>query len=298
MQPPRPDLFTYLDHRAWLRDWFAWKKASNPRYSHRAFARRAGQRSPSLLLLVSKGERNLTEASRPGFAKAMDLDGEETAFFFMLIDLDAAVRDEERNTIFAQIAATRRFQAARSIEGDAFRFLSHWYIPAVRELAGCPGFSPDPSWIARALRPRITLTQARTALDILQQLGMLRIDDAGAVHVTDVSIVTPHEVAGLAVHNYHKGMLARSQDAIEGFRPDERQLGAVTATVPTQRLAELKQAVAAFQDQFLDLADAMAGEAGPDDELRVVQMNLQLFPLSVPVPPPGSPPLAPAPDED
>ena len=36
-----PDLYAYLDYRKYLEDWFDARKAANPRFSHRMFARRA-----------------------------------------------------------------------------------------------------------------------------------------------------------------------------------------------------------------------------------------------------------------
>ncbi|MEO0606297.1 MAG: TIGR02147 family protein, partial [Myxococcota bacterium] len=69
-----PDVITYLDYRRFLHDWFEWKKTENARYSHRLFARRAGVRSPSLLLLVTEGKRNLTAVTTAGFCEAMGLD--------------------------------------------------------------------------------------------------------------------------------------------------------------------------------------------------------------------------------
>ena len=189
--------------------------------------------------------------------------------------------------IFERIAATQRFRSARPIEGDGFAYLSRWFIPAVRELASVPGFQPDPVWIARRIRPRITVAQATRALSVLDQLGMVRVADDGAVTVSDADLVTPHEVIGLAVHNYHRGMLARSLDAIEGFKARERHLGAVTVRVPAERIGELKRAVAEFQERFLDLAESMTSSKGDEDSprhesppQRVVQMNVQLFPLS------------------
>lgn len=273
--PTRPDLFAYLDHRAYLRDWFDWKKSENPRFSHRLFARLAGHKSPSLLLLVSKGERNLTDASLPGFLKALSLDEEEAEFFELLVALDRASLDDERTAVFQRISASRRFRDARRIEGDSFRFLSRWYIPAVRELATCPGYRHDAGWIAATLRPPVTIEQAEEALDTLEALGMVRQEANGQVVVADVTLVTPREVVGTAVHNYHQGMLDRAKAAITGFRARERYLGAVTVSVPASRTAELKQAVAEFQERFLDLCDSM-----DEDADRVLQLNLQLFPMS------------------
>lgn len=275
MSTDRPDLFAYLDHRAFLADWFAWKKTANRRFSHRVFSRLAGVRSPSLLLLVTKGDRNITANTLPGFIKALSLDPEEAAFFTLLVELDATDADDERTAIFQRIAATQRFRAAHPIEGESFRYLSRWYIPAVRELALCAGFRPDAAWISRVVRPAITEAQAQEALDTLIALRMLDVHKDGSVTVSDATLATPHEVIGTAVHNYHHGMLERSADAITAFRPFERHLGAVTVAVPADRVAELKEAVTAFQERFLDLCDGMA-----DDADRVYQMNLQLFPLS------------------
>ena len=271
----RPDIFSSLDHRAFLADWFAWKKSTNRRFSHRVFSRLAGVRSPSLLLLVTKGDRNITANTLPGFIKALSLDEEEASFFRLLVELDAADVAEERTAIFQRIAATQRFRAAHPIEGESFRYLSRWYIPAVRELALCAGFQADAEWIAGIVRPAITREEAQEALDTLQALGMLAVADDGAVTVADATLATPHEVVGTAVHNYHQGMLARSSDAITAFRPFERHLGAVTVAVPAARVPALKAAVTEFQERFLDLCDGME-----EDSTCVYQMNLQLFPLS------------------
>jgi uncharacterized protein (TIGR02147 family) len=280
VNPERPDLFAYLDHRAFLADWFTWKKNTNRRFSHRVFSRLAGVRSPSLLLLVTKGERNITANTLPGFIKALSLDPEEAAFFTLLVELDATDADDERTAIFQRIAATQRFRAAHPIEGESFRYLSRWYIPAVRELALCEGFRADASWISGVVRPRITEAQAQEALDTLIALRMLDVHKDGSVTVSDATLATPHEVIGTAVHNYHHGMLERSSDAITAFRPFERHLGAVTVAVPVDRVPELKAAVTAFQERFLDLCDGMADHAD-----RVYQMNVQLFPLSDPTRP-------------
>ena len=93
--------------------------------------------------------------------------------------------------------------------------------------------------------------------------------------VTDATVVTPHEVQGLAVHNYHQGMIARASEAINGFHSSERQFGALTVAIPHRLVGRLKQEVAAFQERVLNLCDA--ADEPPD---RIYQLNVQLFPLS------------------
>lgn len=269
-----PDLFAYLSFRRWLDDWFQARKAADRRFSHRLFARRAGVRSPSLLNEVIAGRRNLTPATTDGFVRALGLTHDEGVFFTDLVALDQAMSEEEKNAAWERVAASRRFRSARPIEGAMVRYLSRWYTPAIRELALRPDFRADPEWIAGALLPKITVAQARDALESLFALGML-VECDGRARPADVSVATPHEVAGLAAHNYHREMLARAHDAIEAVPADERHLCGVTVAIPESLVPRLKRELDAIQERLLHLCDEQAGGAE-----RVYQIGLQLFPLS------------------
>lgn len=271
-----PDVHLYLDYRAFLRDWFEAKKEGNPKFSHRMFARMAGQKSPSLMHHVMRGERNLTPATAEAFVKAMKLPASQADFFSLLVKLGQASTDEERNEAWERIAATRRFREARRVEGAGVEYLSHWFYPAIRELAHRPDFRADPAWIAGTLRPRISVAKATRALELLFELELLAEHSDGRVRPTDASVVTPHEVVGLAVHNYHHSMIARADEALETIDQEERQFGALTVAISSELLGRLKQEIAAFQERVLHLCD---DDPEPD---RVVQLNIQLFPLSDP----------------
>ncbi|MEQ1504074.1 MAG: TIGR02147 family protein, partial [Myxococcota bacterium] len=83
--PPLPSPFAYLDYRRYLADWFAAKKELNPRFSHRMFARLAGQKNPSLLHHVIEGRRNLTHETTDGFVRGLGLSAAEGQFFRLLV---------------------------------------------------------------------------------------------------------------------------------------------------------------------------------------------------------------------
>ena len=269
-----PDIFRYLDYRAYLRDWFDSRKAANPRFSHRGFSRRVGQKSPSLLADIIGRRRNLTPDLIDAFAPVLGLRAEEARFFGLLVELDQADTTEHRNAAFSRIAATQRFRDARKIDGDSFRYLSNWFIPAVRELARRPDFRSDPDWVARTLNPTITAAQARVALEVLHSLGMLVEQDDGWVQA-EGAVTTPREVVGLAVHNYHDGMLRLAQEAITRHRPQDRHFMAVTVCIPESLVPQLKDELNAMTERLLDLCDGAAGAAE-----RVYQIHLHTFPLS------------------
>ena len=269
-----PELYSYLSYREYLRDWYAARKAADKRFSHRLFARRAGVSSPSLLNEVIGGRRNLTPRTLEGFLNALGLDEDGGAFFTALVQLDQAETDDERNEAFRTVESSRRFRGARRIEGAAFRYLSNWYYPAIRELALCGGFRDDPDWIRKQLRPTITAAQAREALEALFDLGLLE-REGDEVRVAEVSVATPHKVRGLAANNYHKQMLERASDSVEGSSAEERHLLGVTVAIPESLVPVLKKELNAMQERLLHLCDDEVDRAE-----RVVQLHLCLVPLS------------------
>jgi uncharacterized protein (TIGR02147 family) len=274
MQSELPTPYDYLDYRRYLAEWFRAKKDANPRFSHRAFARRADQKNPSLLHHVIEGRRNLTEATTEAFVRALSLRSGEAQFFRLLVALDQAKSADARNQIWEQIAATRRFREARRIDKSAFEYLSNWWLPAIRELARRSDFRADAAWIADQLRPRLAVADAARALEVLVDLGLL-VESDGALTVAEASVATPPEITRLAVANYHRGMLQLASESIERFPGSERHLVAITVGVPESLVPVLKAEANAFLERMMHLCDGSTLDTD-----RILQLNVQLFPLS------------------
>lgn len=269
-----PNIHGYLDFRSFLRDWFEARRAEDPKFSKRSFARLAGKSSPGLLTEVLNG-RQLSPKMVRAFANAMKLTAPEADFFDALVQLDQARSTRDRNHAWDRISASRAFQEARRIEGASVRYLSDWWIPVVRELAHRRDFQRDPAWIAARVRPPITEAMARRALEILIGLEMLIESGDGQLVPAEGVLTTPQEVAGLAVHNYHLGMLQRAIESIDSVDPEDRHLLAATVSVPHSVVGQLKDELNAFHRRVLDLCGRHEGDA---DE--VLQLHLVLFPLS------------------
>jgi uncharacterized protein (TIGR02147 family) len=275
MSDSLPSPYDYLDYRRYLSEWFKAKKVANARFSHRLFARLAGQKNPSLLHHVIEGRRNLTAQTTESFIQGLSLRAGEARFFRLLVELDQARDVEARNQAWEQISATRRFREARPIDRGSVEYLSNWALPAIRELARRADFRDDPAWIADQLRPRITAAEARQAVQTLRDLQLLVEDDDGALVAAEASVATPPEVTRMAVLNYHRGMLERASESIERFPGTERHLLAITVGMPEALLPVLKAEANAFMQRMMDLCDAST-----DDTDRIMQLNLQLFPLT------------------
>ena len=272
----QPDIYSYTDYRAYLRDYYNAAKQHVPAFSYRYFSRRAGFSSPNFLKLVIDGRRNLGPKSIGPFATALRLDRQEHRFFAVLVSFTQARTSDERNAAFQRLVVSRRFRQARQLDSAFWEYLSVWYYPAIRELVGTPGFRDDAEWVAAQLVPPISPGEARAALELLLRLELVERGQDGKLHRRDVSLTTGHDVRALAVENYHRQMLGKAAAAIEVVEPEHRDLGALTVCVSGETAEALKERLRAFRESLLDLADR-----DPNPEV-VYQVNMQLFPLTWP----------------
>jgi uncharacterized protein (TIGR02147 family) len=276
--PERPNVFSYGDYRAFLADAYAYEKAARYGFSVRVFARRAGIRSSNYLRLVIDGKRNLSRAMAARFAQGVGLRGAEAEFFGELVDYGQAASAPERNRSYERLARFRQFRAVRQLDSAQAEYHSRWYLPALRELVRRADFREDPRWIASQLLPRISAREAKQALGLLLRLGMLERGPDGALRQATPLVTTGAGPLGHHVFSYHHMMLERAGEALESVPHDEREVSCITVCVSDAGMRELKQRVRAFRRELLQIA-----ELGNEPE-RVVQINFQLFPMSVAVP--------------
>jgi uncharacterized protein (TIGR02147 family) len=270
----KPNIFEYMSYRAFLRDYYTRAKDNVSRFSFRRFSELAGFRSSNFIKLVMDGDRNLGEESIEPLCDAMGLDRAQTRFFHNLVAFEQAGDPEGRNAAYRKLSASKHFLAARPIDHGMFEYLSQWYNPAIRELAGRADFVADPAWIAPRLLPAVTEEQAAEALALLFELGMLVREEGGRVTRGEPSMTTGHEIGALAIGNYHRQMMARAADAILSVPREQRDISALTVTVRPDQVQDLKGHIHAVRERLLEYGDATT-----DGEV-VYQLNIQLFPLT------------------
>jgi uncharacterized protein (TIGR02147 family) len=270
------DVFRYRDYREFLAAFYAHAKPGG--LSYRGFARTAGLGAPNYLKLVIDGKRNLSSQMAERFASACHLNAESTEYFGLLVAFNQAESDTRRNELHEQLTRFARFRSAQRLDLAQKEYHSSWFIPAIRELLSCSELIEDPEWIAAQLEPAITEQEAAHALDVLERLGLVERDASGRLRQATRAVTTGQQASGLYIRNYHVELMQRAVHAMHHLPADERYISALTLSVSASTLAEVKARVVAFRQELVALCDA---DPAPS---RVIQLNLQLFPLSRPVP--------------
>lgn len=273
----RPIIFSYQDYCPFMADQISWLKATAPpsaKVTLHSLTKKAGLNGYDFLGRVLKGKRNLTISSIPGIVKALKLNRAESDFFTDLVMLSRAKNSEERSFYSHRLIKHKRFQKAHPMTRSQARYLSEWFLPAVRELVALPGFKEDPNWIAKRLEPEITPAQAQKAVKDLLEMGFLGRDEDGSLIRTHGSINTGDEFLSPLISDFHRSMARKGLESVDRYEVDSRNLQAITISLSEENRLKLWELMSRFRQEVSSLADQKKDPNG------VYQVNLQFFPLA------------------
>ena len=268
-------IFEYMDYREFLRNLFEKRKKDHPFYSYRLFSQKAGFKSPNFLKLVVDGKRNLTKESVYRVAKAFNLNKSESDYLENLVFLNQSKTLDEKNLYLSRILRYRVKCDPKLLESSEYSYYSQWYNPVICELVSAIDFGDDYRRLGNAVIPSITATEAEKSVTLLLKLGFISRDKEGTYKRTAASFTTGPQVRSVAVANYHKAMIKLASESIERFSALERDVTSVTVAVSQETWQLMKEKLQRVRRELLELAES---EKNPE---RVVQLNLQLFPLSI-----------------
>lgn len=265
-------VFEYESYRKFLIDYYTSKKEKNPSYSFRIFAKKAGLKSGNYLKLVMDGGRNLTQKSLFKFSKGLGLSEREALYFENLVFFNQAADDCEKEFYYKNMEIAKAHTTRALLTKDQYEVLTLWHPLVIKELALLPDFKNLPRWISNKLNQKITPQQAKDAIDLLERLGLITIDQAnGKISSTNQSLQTPDIDTSDAIATFHKSALELAIDAIGEQKIDERCLSSLTVAVRKKDLEEAFKKIHKFRNEM----DSYFVKGTPYDS--VYQLAIQLF---------------------
>lgn len=274
----RPDVARFTDYRGYLKAMTAYLRATRPGFSFRSFARRAGFASPNYLKLVTDGLRNLAPESVERFARGLGLNKREHELFRMLVLLANARSDEERNAIYARLRERVVGDEIAQLRDDQFAVYDMWWALVVREMVTLPDFELDARWIARRLRPRVRVSQAQRALDLLLRLGLVVVGEDGKATPAEPTISTGPEVTSLGVRNHHRAHLELASRSLDEVDRAERNITSLTLRLNREQYDDAVLEIARSRRRLLEIADGSAQPA--EGTAEIYQVVFSLFPVT------------------
>ncbi len=269
------DIYSYLDYRAFCRDFYHFKKKSEAKFSYRSFARKTSV-APAHLKHVIDGKRNLSSEMSIRFGRGMGLSEKEVDYFENLVRFNQGHSVEEKNLYFERL----RRQRARSLKiftlAEAARLLSHWYVVAIKEIVVNLN-SCDVKVVQKILRKKLPENLIQRTIEDLREMGWLQLKDNRWTSSAS-QMKFPDEVKSFVIQSFHHQMLELSVEALED-ELHEREYQAAIFTFPDSELPALKQKVKDLQEDLVAFVQDIANKHSEDPDLRVFYYGAQCFAL-------------------
>jgi len=268
-------IFEFTDYRLYLNEYYKNKKQQKNNFSYRQFAQKANLSSPSHLLMIMSGERNLSLKTMPKIIKCLKLNKLESNYFELLVSYNQATDFDQRSQFFSNIMQLRSKRTSlHSLEREKFEFLSKWYGAAIYALIDLKDFKSDIHWISKRLNGQVSPGQVKETMETLCRLNLITEDSERGFRQVPGAINVEDDTRSMAVFNYHKSMLQKADESLRTDPIEKREMNGVTISIPKSKLPEIKEMIRSFRKEINMVASSYLD---PDE---VYQLNLQFFPLS------------------
>ena len=264
MRPKKqgPIIFKYNDYRKFLKELFEFRKKSNRHFTFRHFSKKSGLASPSALKEVIEGKKNLSNKSILQFAIGFDLNKGETEYFTNLVYFNQAKAEKEKNQYYQELLKLQQVRRGKTLTASQYQYYSNWYNSAIRELVVTQGFKNDLDWIANTLVPGIKPSEAKKAIELLVELGLLIKEADGTLKQASAKLEVDPDVSTLSIRNFNRSMIDLGKAAIEEIQQEKREVSGLTLGLSKACAQEIKEMVRDFKKRIVEVRTTFGNSQG------------------------------------
>lgn len=267
------NFFDSLNYRVLLKEIFDQKKSERSFFSYRWLSKRTGIASTGFLSLVLAGKRNISGDLALRLCDALKFNKKETDYFLTLVRYNQTENAQEKKILFEELLSLRPSNA-KTIQADQHEYFNKWYYSAIRELISVIEVSDNFKQIADILIPRVSVNEVREALDLLLRLGLVYRDKNGIFKRTDTLITAAgSSIDPSAIRKYQGDTMDLAKNALYSIDKELRDISTVTLSTNKEGMQMIKARIEQCRSEIM----AIAGQSKDSD--RIIQLNIQLFPL-------------------
>jgi len=266
------EIFSYIDYRKYLADFYAEAKGSSPFFSYQYMALKTSM-DTSNLAKVLLGKRHLPEKTIRHFKDLCRMNDAEFDYFVCMVRWAKARNEKKAQELFERLTQMQGTQP-HVLDTLQFEYYRHWYHAAIYALLDVMYFTGNFRKLAAHLQPKITVQEAKDSVELLLKLGLVRIDEHKRYQPVQKTLSTGERWHSYAVNRFQKETIDLARRSLDEHDKTERDMSTLTFSASPADLAVLKKLTREYRRSVIEL---IGNSSGAD---KVYQLNCQLFPLS------------------
>tara|TARA_B100001248_G_scaffold262641_1_gene260321 strand:+ start:4652 stop:5608 length:957 start_codon:yes stop_codon:yes gene_type:complete len=276
--PTAPSVFSYIDYRKYLKDYYQYKKNSNSSFSYGSFARKAKIGTRNYLKRIIDGERNITKAILPKISVALDFDNESAIYFEYLVNYDQTKDPLVKKYYFEKLRSIGKSKKNSyfDINEAQYEVFQSWFYLPLYEYFALNYASSDPKIIQQHFRGAVSLKEIKEGIRVLQKLEIINWDEKSARYKQKVeNIRFESEVASQAIQTYYKSMMDMAKSRIEVRDISQRDLRSLSIAINNDNYSQIINEI----KDFVRHLNQKYSQAEPNKN-ALLQWNNQLIQLT------------------
>jgi len=266
-------IFDYLDYRDLLKEAYEERKQNSPMYSYRMLAESLGLDTSNIFRILQK-DAHLPARCQSRAIEYLNLTGRAAEYFVLLITYGRERNAKAKQAILENALALRDV-SRRALDDQELSYYNDWWVVALRSLLEINGGRAIPSELAKSLNPSISEEDVKTALELLQKLGLVKKGSSGRLILSDLHLAASSKPTDIhKVRRYQKQILSMASDSMERFKPKLRDISTLTLVVDEPAFVEIREMLRECRRQIQKRVEE---SKYPD---RVMQLAMAFFPLS------------------
>ena len=265
-------IFEATDYRDYIFAYYEARKAEMPLYSYRMLGNKLGLDASQLFRILQK-EQHLPPRCVPAAKELLELQGRAAEYFDLLIAAARSRQKAKKEELLDKAFALRDVQR-RQITAEEIKFLSHWWIAAVRAFLEVSDGIVNPTLIAQSLIPPISEAQVLEAINVLKKLNMVKKMASERLQLSEAHLSVSGPAKAQAIRQFQKQVIELSARALDEIDVDQRDISTLTMAMDHECLQDIKELSREFRRQIQKRVE----ESESAD--RIVQMNIAIFPLA------------------
>lgn len=265
-------VFDHLDYRDTLKEAFEERKAATSLYSYRMMAEFLGLDTSYVFRILQK-DAHLPARCQSRAIDYLGLSGRSAEYFVLLIAY-ARERNQSARQKILENAMALRDVARRQLVDDELAYFRDWWIVALRSMLEIVDGRVVPSKLGARLNPPVPEKDVVRALELLQQLGLVKKMSSGRMMLTETHLTVGKGIEKVeAVRDHQKQMLGLASEAINRFPPEKRDVSTITLAVNESGYNMVREMLRECRRQ---IQKCVEDSKQPD---RVMQLAMAFFPL-------------------
>ena len=268
-------IFNYKEPSLFLRDAWNKKRGLNKNFTVRAWAKQLGFSSYGSFYQVLQGKRPLPKKYVLAISNSLNLAPKESLYLETLIDFNRAKSMDSKMYYQERLQELSPGEKLSFYEVEAFHCLKNPLNGAIVELTNLQDFVFDAFWIKERLTIKVTINEIQKSMDMLFELGLLKIDESNKVRPVHKLVHTKQDVQNEALQEYHRNVLHLAADQISQQDVQDREYNATAMGIKKSDLPKIKEEMRDFLKNIISKY-----ESSPDEASEIYQMGIQFFALT------------------